>query len=383
MFSDCIIMAGGSGTRLWPASSTKKPKQFLSAGKDKSFLTLAIERALAVIEESGRVIIIAGKSHIPAIIEVCKSFPESQQEHIVLIPEPEAKNTAPAIAAGVSYIDASSNGQDRSVLVLTSDHLISPLDTFKANAESAASFARQNKLVVFGITPDSPNTGFGYIETSDLLDDKISKVYKTAAFREKPDLNTAQEFLKAGNFYWNSGMFAFSSKFMLNEFKAKTPKLYESFIELKAPVKNSYNREGDIQILETWDGLDSAYRQAERISFDYAIAEKCSHTVMVKADFQWLDVGSWDLYTGIFSSGAESNITLKSGEKDIFRIESESSFVDSDIPVALINAEDLIVVIRTNDKDSPKAALIAKKGKTQKVQDIVKQIKDTGRTDLL
>ena len=374
MFNDCIIMAGGSGTRLWPASSSKKPKQFLSAGKDKSFLALAIERALTVIEGSGRVIIIAGISHIPPIIDVCKGFPESQQKHMVLIPEPEAKNTAPAIAAGVSYIDATSNGQDRSVLVLTSDHLISPLETFKANAEAAVDFAQQNNLVVFGIVPDSPNTGFGYIETSKLLDDKTSKVYKTAAFREKPDLKTAQEFLKAGNFYWNSGMFAFSSKFMLNEFKTKTPELFDSFAGLKAPDKNAYNSQGIIRILEKWEGLDSAYGQAQRISFDYAIAEKCSHTVMVKADFQWLDVGSWDLYAGIINTA---------DNQDIFCIESESSFVDSDIPVALINAEDLIVVIRTNDKDSPKAALIAKKGETQKVQDIVKQIKDAGRTDLL
>ena len=382
-------MAGGSGTRLWPASSSKNPKQFMSADRGKSFLALALERALAVMENprdnlpAGRVIIIAGKSHIPAIIDVCKNFPESKKKHFVLIPEPEAKNTAPAIAAGVAYIDAAGRGQDRSILVLTSDHLISPLKTFKTNAKAAAAFVRQNKLVVFGIVPDSPHTGYGYIEASGLIYDKASKVHAAAAFREKPDLKTAKRFLKAGNFYWNSGMFAFSSKFMLDEFKTKTPLLYDSFIGLKAPDKKSYNTREKIRILEKWSGLDSAYKKAERISFDYAIAEKCSKTLMVKADFNWLDVGSWDVYAGLFSQSAKSGAAKEAGEKDVFRIESGSSFVDSDIPVALINAEDLVVVIRTGKEGCPKAALIAKKGKTQKVKEIVEQIKDAGRIDLL
>ena len=168
-------MAGGAGTRLWPASNSRTPKQFLSlsgggnAGGD-SFFSAAVDRALGVIDiqGDGRVIIIAGESHVPHIIRACGKYGPVERKHLVIIPEPAARNTAPAIACGTVYADWVS-GQDRNILVLTSDHIIQPPELFKANAAAAAAFAQQDKLVVFGISPKGPETGYGYIEAGTSL----------------------------------------------------------------------------------------------------------------------------------------------------------------------------------------------------------------------
>ncbi|MCL2881267.1 MAG: sugar phosphate nucleotidyltransferase, partial [Treponema sp.] len=229
MFDDCLIMAGGSGTRLWPASRGGKPKQFLpmASGETKSFFTAAVERALSLINEDGKIIIIAGKAHTPLIIEACSGLSSAGKKHLVLIPEPEAKNTAPAVACAVMYADRT-GGSNRKILVLTSDHIIQPLETFKADAMIAAAFAQQDKLVVFGIPPARPETGYGYIETAGRpalprngevpQSQDEPDVYSVAAFTEKPDRVTAEKFVASGRYYWNSGMFAFSAKFMISEF---------------------------------------------------------------------------------------------------------------------------------------------------------------------
>jgi mannose-1-phosphate guanylyltransferase/mannose-1-phosphate guanylyltransferase/mannose-6-phosphate isomerase len=394
MFNDCIIMAGGSGTRLWPASTSKKPKQFLPAPPAGSFLASSVERALAVTDpEHGRVIIIAGKGHIDLAAEACAGFSPAEKKRLVLIPEPMAKNTAPAIACGILYADWEGGGQEQNILVLTCDHIISPLPVFKANAAAAAAYAQQDRLAVFGIPPLSPDTGYGYIETSQLLSgsriqDKGHRhyepeVFKASAFREKPDRKTAERYVKAGNFYWNSGMFAFSSKFMINEFRKNAPEVLVPFNKLMAPEEQAYRKLKGLRVLSEWMDLDKAYSKTKSISFDYAIAEKCSRTVMVKADFKWKDVGSWDEYARMLQAQMPKNQTTADKEADVFRAGSESTFVDSDIPVALCGVEDLIVVVRSGNDGTPPAVLIAKKGETQKVKEIVEKIKAAGKQDLL
>jgi mannose-1-phosphate guanylyltransferase/mannose-6-phosphate isomerase len=385
MFNDCIIMAGGSGTRLWPASSTRTPKQFLSISGQGSFFDASLERALALFdrEGNGRVIIIAGRTHVPHIVKAAERLKPEDRERLTLLPEPAARNTAPAILCGAVYADRVF-GEDRNIMVLTSDHIIEPLDVFTTDAAAAAAFSRQGNLTIFGIPPAGPETGYGYIEAGETLpipggagnaagQGGSPKVFRVASFREKPDRKTAEEYAASGRFYWNSGMFAFSSRFILEEFRRSAPDMIRPFEALSAPGAASYRTEEGLRILEEWPGLRSAYESVQPISVDYAIAEKCRRTVMVAAGFQWYDVGSWDEYAklarevpgGTFLSGAEN------------------CFVDSDIPVALCGVRDLIVAVRSGRDGSPPAVLIARRGETQRVRDIVEQIKTAGKTELL
>jgi mannose-1-phosphate guanylyltransferase/mannose-1-phosphate guanylyltransferase/mannose-6-phosphate isomerase len=385
-------MAGGSGSRLWPVSNSRRPKQFLSISNSKdegggvSFFSSAVERALSIIDRTdGRVIIVAGKSHVEQIAAACAAFRPEERKLLILIPEPAAKNTAPAIACAVLYADWVS-GVERNMLVLTSDHIIQPMETFRTDAAAAADFAQQDKLVVFGIPPDKPETGYGYIEITKRLSvppeleefhriHRLSEpeVYTVASFREKPDRKTAEKFVAARRFFWNSGMFAFSSRFMLSEFRRQAPEVIRPFERLRAPDEGCYQTYKGLRILGEWPELKEAYTAVKNISFDYAVTEKCTQTVMVKAGFDWIDVGNWDEYARLLgNTGSE-----------IYQSGSESCFVDSDIPVALAGVQDLIVAVRSGRDGGPPTVLIVKKGETQRVREIVEQIRAAGKTELL
>lgn len=344
-----------------------------------SFFNAAVERALALTSEKkdGRVIIVSGARHTSHIINACAAYPDADKARIVLIPEPEAKNTAPAIACALHYIDWMS-GEERNVMVLTSDHIISPQARFLVDAASAAAFARADKLAVFGVKPHRPDTGYGYIEAGQIVSGTAEQpnVYKVTRFREKPDTQKAKQFIADGNFFWNSGMFAFSSKFMLNEFRRNTPDIMIPFNKLPAPDERSFTVERGIRVLREWFGLKTAYREIKAISFDYAIAEKCSAIVMVRAGFDWIDVGSWDEYAALVERSGRN-------QSEVFQTESEGCFVDSDIPVALIGVENLIVAVRSGKNGEPASVLVSRKGETQRVREIVEHIKRQGREELL
>jgi mannose-1-phosphate guanylyltransferase/mannose-1-phosphate guanylyltransferase/mannose-6-phosphate isomerase len=398
MFNDCVIMAGGSGTRLWPASSGRLPKQFLPAGNStdgRSFFNAALDRALAVTaagnsaSAAGRVIIVAGTSHISHVVKACAPYPARDLARIVLIPEPEAKNTAPAIACAAFYAQLT-GGENRTILVLTSDHIIEPLERFTADAAAAEVFTRTDRLAVFGIKPRGAETGYGYIETGDLLSfgkggpGGAARVFAVTAFREKPDRALAEQFVSAGNFFWNSGMFAFQARFILKEFAEKAPSVAGPFEKLRAPDEKAYKTAEGLRVLREWPGLREAYKNARAISFDYAIAEKCGATVMVEAAFNWTDVGSWDEYALLAGreDGAAGGNSRTPGT-ELFQTGAVNCFVDSDIPVALIGTEDLIVTARSGKNGEPPAILISKRGESQKVRDIVAHITAKGRKELL
>jgi mannose-1-phosphate guanylyltransferase/mannose-1-phosphate guanylyltransferase/mannose-6-phosphate isomerase len=384
MFDDCLIMAGGSGTRLWPASNSAKPKQFLSAaaGTKKTFFSLAVERALAV-SAGGRVIIIAGKAHVPHVIESCARLRAAEKKRLVLVPEPAAKNTAPAIACAVAFSRLSGDTNrgiahnSRTMLVLTSDHLIQPLSAFTSDAAAAEACAKTGKLVVFGIPPTRPETGYGYIETGKRL---APKALTLVSFHEKPDLPTAKKFVSSKRFFWNSGMFAFSVEFMADELQRNAPEVFAPFEKLTAPDAHFFGLYRGVRVLENWAGLEAAYRKTKSISFDYAIAEKCRAAVMVRAGFDWIDVGNWDEYAKLLQSGSTE---VYSAGASLSADGGSTCFVDSDIPVALAGVKDLIVVIRSGKNGGPPAALITKKGETQYVRDVVEQIKKAGKGGLL
>jgi len=380
MFNDCLIMAGGSGTRLWPVSSGKKPKQFLPVAKDKpeTFFSLSLERAFQAVEkDSGRVIVIAGSSHLPLVIAACSSLSAAKKKQLALIPEPQAKNTAPAIACALAY-SRKTGGKNNNMLVLTSDHIIKPVELFIKDTAAAAHFAAQNRLVVFGIPPSRPETGYGYIKTAQKL---AEGVYAVAQFREKPDIKTAKKLAVSERHFWNSGMFAFNVEFLSEEFHRLADDVAGPFNRLRAPAEKSYTKTKGLRILSNWAGLDEAYGQTRNISFDYAIAVHCSRTAMIRASFEWIDVGCWDEYARVLcGDSVDDGIN---GTEVYAAGNCGGCFVDSDIPVALVGVEDLIVVIRSGKDGSPRAALITKKGETQRVRDIVEQIKQAGRTDIV
>ncbi|MDR0669865.1 MAG: mannose-1-phosphate guanylyltransferase [Treponema sp.] len=400
MFDDCVIMAGGSGTRLWPASNARRPKQFLPVSSDdpsRTFFSGALERALALTVPGGqavpgrvpgRVIIIAGKGHIPHIVSACASFNQKDRDRMLLIVEPDAKNTAPAIACGVRFaelvpgpatVDTNQAPcpRDRTMLVLTSDHLIEPLERFLEDAALAEALARQNRLVVFGIVPARPETGYGYIEAGEVLTPPVNtgeaEARAAISFREKPDRALAEDYLAAGRFYWNSGMFAFSPAFMLDEFRRHAPRTLAPFEELRAPGPAAYRVEQGLRILDRWPGFAEAYARTGAISIDYAIAERCASVALVSARFSWTDIGNWDEYAKL----------LNGTDAETYRAGAENCFVDSDIPVALCGVEDLIIRVRSGKDGGAPLVLVARKGETQRIREIVEQIRAAGRTTLL
>jgi mannose-1-phosphate guanylyltransferase len=388
MFDECIIMAGGSGTRLWPASNSRRPKQFLpvsAANPSRTFFSDALRRGLAATAgpPPGRVIIITGKGYVPHVISACAALGPVERGRTLLIVEPEAKNTAPAIACGAwfAHLSAGEGGprgqppqsqpQDRAMLVLTSDHLIEPLESFLEDAALAAALARGGKLAVFGVVPTRPETAYGYIEAGGPAGETGARA--ALSFREKPDRARAEAYLAAGRFYWNSGMFAFSPAFMLEEFRRRAPRVLGPFEELGAPGPAACRAEGGLRILDRWPGLAEAYARAPAISIDYAVAEKCAALALVPARFSWADVGDWDQYIKVLGeTGAE-----------VYRSASANCFVDSDIPVALCGVEDLIVRVRSGGDGGVPSVLIARRGDTQRIRDIVEQIRAGGRTALL
>jgi mannose-1-phosphate guanylyltransferase len=335
------------------------------------------------------VIIIAGKGHVARIVSACACFDRKDRDRMLLIVEPEAKNTAPAIACGAWFAEivpaspevspkVSPRSRNRIVLVLTSDHIIEPLERFLEDAAVAAALARQDRLAVFGIVPSRPETGYGYIEAGAALDGgpegaSVPAARAAVSFREKPSRSLAEEYLAAGRFYWNSGMFAFSSSFMLDEFRRHAPRVLAPFAELKVPGPAAYRVEQGLSILDRWPGFEDAYARTQAISIDYAIAEHCASVALVPSHFSWTDIGNWDEYAKLLNdTGAE-----------VYRAGSANCFVDSDIPVALCGVEDLIVSVRSGKDGGAPLVFIAKKGETQQVRDIVEQIRAGGRTALL
>ena len=345
---------------------------------------MALERAFAVTGDTGRVIVIAGNAHIPHITAQTSSFSTAQKKRLIIIGEPAAKNTAPAIACAAIYsLLVNKNKNNRKMLVLTSDHIIKPLASFKKDAALAAAAAGEGKLAVFGIPPTRPETGYGYIEAvsreqrtkngEQSAGKKENKVLNVVRFHEKPDMATAEKYSTSGKFFWNSGMFAFSIDFISRQFREFAEDVFTPFEKLKEPKKEDYTVSRGVKILKGWKGLKAAYNKAKSISFDFAIAEKCRDAVMVQTSFDWIDIGNWEEYIKI----CDKNDSV------VFNASSRNCYIDSDIPVAIAGADDLIVVIRNGKNGEPAVALITRKGHTQNVREITEQIKKSGRSELL
>jgi mannose-1-phosphate guanylyltransferase/mannose-1-phosphate guanylyltransferase/mannose-6-phosphate isomerase len=347
-----IVLAGGSGTRLWPASTPEKPKQFLSMGGSESFLRLTVERGLAV-NPGAEVVVVTHKRYLDDTVRQLSSYAAAGAA-ITVLPEPEARNTAPAIAFAALYLNTRFGKAGRA-LILSADHLIRPREAFIADAFRAAALGAAGYIAVFGIPPADANTGYGYIEAGE----SAGSGFKVVSFKEKPDAPTAAAYLAAGNYYWNSGMFLFSLKTLEEEFLAYAPDICKPFLGLAG--KAAAEKGGISEGVRVWgDGGDfrAVYEKMPSISVDYAVLEKSKKVAMVKAGFEWNDVGSWDEAARLYPDEAPA----------VFACEASGNRVFSDMPVALCGVEGLIVVIRNG------RALVMKKGASQLVREAAKAL---------
>ncbi len=373
MCTDVLILAGGSGERLWPVSNTKKPKQFMALADGESFLQAAILRA-AALDIEGDICIVTRKDWADLVVADVRALADTFAmgdllSKVIVMCEPCGKNTAPAIAWTSLYLLSLKRTKPVNILMMASDHIIKPLDSFIADVQTAAWHAERNNLVSFAIPPTSPATGYGYIKAVAPVDcslDNATPSFKIETFREKPDATTAKNYLADGHYYWNSGIYAFRADFFLSELaihSSETSRAFDSLgtVGISGTGATIEIRDG-IRVMTAYPGLDEAYLAAPSISIDYAVSEKCANSVTVRATFLWDDVGTWD-------SLAKYSDTLP---HDTVAVDSRNCYVHSDIPVALCGVEDLVVVIE-NGK-----ALVSRKGETNLVKDALSLLKLKG-----
>ena len=345
-----VILSGGAGTRLWPASRQTFPKPFMTLGGSR-LLEQAIDRGMACGTDD--VLIVTNQDYLFLTKHLINDMPNQPRASYLL--EPKGRNTAPAVA--LAAIECAKNhGADVVMLILPADHLIPDTESFVANVLEAKRHALQGQLVTFGITPSTPETGFGYIEV-----EKTNRTpQKALRFVEKPDAATAQEYLATGRYYWNSGMFCFTAGAILAAFKAHSPEVLEAAEKAMASANTA-------DAVTKFDAHDFALQPD--ISIDYAIMERADNVTLIPAKFGWSDVGSWPAVAGAHTSDTNGNTFIA----DVVSVDTHHTHVQveshTDKIVATVGIHDLIIV------DTPDALLIAHKDVAQKVKSIVDQLK--------
>ena len=341
-----MIMAGGAGKRLWPASRQNKPKQLIRFFDDKSLLELALER-LEGLFPSEQTFIITNASYVESIRERVSQLPAEN-----IIGEPEGRDTANAIALGAEIIAA--RDADATMAVFTADHIIRPVDEFQQCVEKACQAAEDDPkaLVTFGIRPTHPHTGLGYIQCGE------GEVRKVFAFKEKPDHHTARYYVESGRYFWNSGMFIWKVQTIREALQKYLPESAEAFKK----VGEALRKGEDITNL-----LKEIYPQLPKISIDYAVMEKADHVLMVELTCSWLDVGSWPALAEVVSTDADGNAVLT---KRAIVIDGSSNilFSEDDHLIALMGLDECIVV------HTPDATLVCNKSDAQRLKELVEKV---------
>ncbi|HCG7972816.1 TPA: mannose-1-phosphate guanylyltransferase/mannose-6-phosphate isomerase [Vibrio parahaemolyticus] len=350
-----VIMAGGSGSRLWPLSRTLYPKQFLELTSNATMLQETVRRLEGVDHQAP--LFICNEEHRFIVAEQLRKG-EMLSSGIIL--EPAGRNTAPAIA--LAALQAVAQHQDPYLLVLAADHVIKDTDAFLASVKQAYIEAQKNRLVTFGIVPSHPETGYGYIRRGNAIRDGV---FEVEAFVEKPQLSTAEEYVASGDFYWNSGMFLFKASEFLVELERYSPEILQA---CKLAMDESRK---DLDFIR----LNSqAFLACPDDSIDYAVMEKTKRAAVVPMDASWSDVGSWSALWEV----ADKDETGNAVRGDVLVEKTSNSYIYSQNKlVATVGVEDLIVV-ETKD-----AVLVAHKDKVQDVKGIVEQLKAAERYEHL
>lgn len=349
-----VILSGGSGTRLWPLSREAYPKQFLPVVSDESLLAETINRGLA-LDADARVMAITNEDHRFVVAAHLHAQAAGRTAGIIL--EPVGRNTAPAIA--LAALAAAETNPEELLLIMPSDHVLRDPEAFRLAVAKGAAAATSGKLVTFGIVPDSPHTGYGYIQAGQAGDGYAD----VAAFVEKPDEATAVSYLKQGGYYWNSGMFLFRADRYLAELEQHRP-------EMLAACRQAYSeKQADLDFIRVGR---KAFEACPDDSIDYAVMEKTRDAVVVPLDAGWSDVGSWSALWELQPHDANDNVC----RGDVITEDVTGSYLHSEGRLIAALGVSNHVIVETDD-----VVLVADRARVQDVKKLVAQVKAQGRSE--
>jgi mannose-1-phosphate guanylyltransferase len=345
-----LVLAGGSGERFWPLSRRARPKQLLRLVSNKTLLEETLGRLEGLIPQE-RILILTNTEQEGAVRKLLRNFPKEN-----IVAEPAKRDTAAAVALGTGWVAARDHAGI--MVVLPADHVIANRTAFQETLAVAADVAEEtSELVIIGIKPTWACPGFGYIEQGKPV--RLRKrpdndaVHRVLRFREKPNLDLAESFLRKGNFRWNAGMFVWSVPTVLREFNRQTPELADFISQLRAP--ENFEK-----------ALRERFSKLPRISFDYAIMEKADRVLVVEASFDWDDIGSWRAVANYFQKDNQGN----AANRAITALDSSNNIVfeEDGTSVALLGVHNLIIV-RTQD-----ALLICHRHEAERIKDLIGKI---------
>lgn len=345
-----VIMAGGAGVRLWPLSRKDRPKQLLRLFEGKSLLRRSYERVAALLPPE-RIGVITNQTHLPIVAEELPELPVDN-----LLGEPVGRDTANAVGMAAAVV--ARRDPDAVIGIFTADHIISPLDRFLSAVTQAYQAAEEHPdaLVTMGIKPTRADTNYGYVRRGERISDRLFKVKN---FTEKPDASTATEYLASGEYYWNSGMFAWRADTILDQLKKHLPQSYAAICE----IADAWSTERRQQ------KLDSLYPTLTKISIDFAVMERAERVLVVEMDCHWIDVGSWPALESVIQADGDRNVSTGG---NAIHLGSRGNIVASqeDHLIATIGVDDLVIV------HSPDATLVCSKRDAQRIKELVDNIRE-------
>jgi len=349
-----LILAGGTGTRLWPRSRTSSPKQLLALIGGQTMMQSTVKRVLPIVPVE-HIFVASNRDYGPLIKDQVPDLPRQN-----IIEEPSGKNTAPCIGLAALHMD-----RDEVMASLHSDHFIADEEGFRQSLLAAEEVAKQGYLVTLGIQPDKPETGYGYVQRGEQLGVyNEHKVYEAARFLEKPDLATAEKFVASGEYYWNSGIFIWQISTLLEAFGRHLPEFATHLKELE-------------QALADGQPIGSIWEQIQPVSIDVGIMERAEKVAVVPVDFGWNDGGSWAAIHEINAGEADENDNVVLNAEHI-PVDSRGVLIQgNDRLVATVGLEDVIIV------DSGDALLVCARDRAQDVKQVVTWLEENNRTDML
>jgi len=358
-----VLLAGGGGTRLWPKSREKTPKQFLKLFGDETMLQYTARRITKLVDWD-KIIVVTNTKYQAEVLKQLPKIPKSN-----VIAEPKKKDTALAMLVGTLY--ARSLDENAVIINSASDHVVTDEAEF-ARVMNAAVRVATNKqsLVTVGITPTYPATGFGYIKIANDIErlDRGLTLFSVNSFTEKPNHSTARAFISTGRYFWNANMYVWAAETLLTAFKQHLPEMFAATQKIQQATRTDF-----VQL------LPQVYTESNAISIDYAISEKADNLVLIPGDFGWNDVGDWKVVYELEKKDIQGNVVLDESTKaPVLAIDSTNNLVHSNKRlVAMLGIRDTMVI------DTDEILMIIPKGRSQDVKKIIEQLKAENRTEYL